>query len=309
MDYFWKVATSLYRFWYSLFENLLASSTKKTSLIYPTKKTLTVRPDSHPILVEEVEDELPESEFKTFKSVIEKRPLPIVEKKPIPILSDDVDNATNGPAKAVVIINNSPLYKRNTKEFDSVIKLLPYGAGVDLLQEERAWAQVKYQNFVGWVERDSITARVAQAKPYFVIKEYCGPDSENTKRLRLMIADVFNAVDTGLPLHCEEYIYYKLFSRGIVLPKVDERPRAAGRWQDIFKGKSGVHVSIRPKTGSIIEFTTADEKGHLAYIEAVFPDESISLSEVGLPEDGYYNERILSKEIWLELKPVFIQFS
>ena len=124
-----------------------------------------------------------------------------------------------------------------------------------------------------------------------------------------MIADVFSGGEAGLPLHSEEYIYYKLFSRGIVLPDVEDRPRVAGSWQKLFKGVSGTHISVRPKTGSIMEYVTEEDEGHVAYVEAVFPDESISLSEVGIPTNGYYNERMLSKEVWQELKPVFLQFS
>jgi hypothetical protein len=124
-----------------------------------------------------------------------------------------------------------------------------------------------------------------------------------------MIADVFCSGEAGLPLHPEEYIYYKLFSRGIILPYTEVRPRLAGTWQKIFKGVSGAHISIKPKTGSVIEYVDSDDKGQLSYVEAVFPDESISLSEIGVTDMGYYNERMLSKEVWQELKPVFIQFS
>ena len=308
MDTFWAAATSLYQFWYRFFSRLLLPETlTKASLIAPANKSVNPSLQSS-IDIEQLEEGDTPAEFKTIKSVVENRLAPIVERKPIP-LSTNLSHSTSEPREAVVTLLNTPMFQSSTKEFDGVIKSLPYGATLEILDEKRAWAQVKYQKLTGWVTRDAITTRVAQARPYFVIKEYCGPDSENTKRLRAMIADVFSGGEAGLPLHSEEYIYYKLFSRGIVLPDVEDRPRVAGSWQKLFKGVSGTHISVRPKTGSIMEYVTEEDEGHVAYVEAVFPDESISLSEVGIPTNGYYNERMLSKEVWQELKPVFLQFS
>lgn len=305
MDFFWSTAASLYSFWYDLFSRILAPQAKRTSLIAPPVNK-PIDPAKQGLIDVEVLEDV--ESFKSFKHVVENRPASqLVERKAIP-LSDNLENRAE-PSEAVILQNNTPLYKRNTKEFDSVIKLLPYGARVEVISEVGQWTQIKYLNHIGWVLREYVTRRVAQARPYFVIKEYCGPVTENTKRLRAMINDVFFGDDAGLPLHPEEYIYYKLFTRGIVLPDVEVRPRTAGVWKDIFKGKSGVHISVRPKTGSVVEYVTAEDVGKLAYVEAVFPDESISLSEVGMPELGYYNERMLSKEVWQAMQPVFIQFS
>jgi surface antigen len=69
----------------------------------------------------------------------------------------------------------------------------------------------------------------------------------------------------------------------------------------------GVSIGVVPKVGSVIEYTFPDEIGHLAYVEAVFPDESIVLSEANYPDRGIYNERTLGKEEWTALNPVFIQ--
>ena len=307
MEFFWVAATGLYRFWYRFFASLLLKENTRTSLIaLPTDKIINT-PNKSLILIEDISEPDAPSEFKTIKSVVENRITTTVEKGPSFLTT--LHGQNQEPNEAAVIKSDTPMYTRNTKEFDSVIKLLPYGASVDIVSEEGSWTKIKYQDLVGWVERDNITTRVAQTKPYFIIKEYCGPENENTKRLRFIIRDVFFGEEAGLPLHPEEYIYYKLFTRGIIIPPVDIRPRLAGQWHKIFKGTPGAHISIRPKTGSVLENSTNDDEGRLAYVEAVFPDESISLSEVGVPEIGYYNERMLSKEVWQELKPVFIQFS
>ncbi len=67
-------------------------------------------------------------------------------------------------------------------------------------------------------------------------------------------------------------------------------------------------MNVLPKTHSIMEYTI-DEVGYLAFVEAVFPDRSIKISEVGFPEDGYYREAIMTQEEYRELKPVFITCS
>jgi surface antigen len=76
-----------------------------------------------------------------------------------------------------------------------------------------------------------------------------------------------------------------------------------------LRGTPGIHIGIMPKTGSIMEYMLQNDIGHLAYVEAVFPDERITLSEVNNPDHGIYNERTLTKEEWQALNPVFIQVS
>jgi surface antigen len=56
-----------------------------------------------------------------------------------------------------------------------------------------------------------------------------------------------------------------------------------------------------------MEYMVTEDSGHLAYVESVFPDETLKLSEVGYPDSGIYNERVLTREEWKELKSIFIQ--
>lgn len=49
--------------------------------------------------------------------------------------------------------------------------------------------------------------------------------------------------------------------------------------------------------------------GHLAYVDAVFPDDSLQITEANWPDEGVYNERVLVKEEWEGLEPRFIHFS
>ncbi len=283
---------------------------RSSSLIAPPISK--VLPQRNQVLIEDASPRTDEPEgvssFQSLKTVLAERTPEVVVTQPASVSVPSGAHTITGQPMTIAA-DDVLLYEHPTKEFDAVLMTLPYGASVRLEHEQGSWAKVSYTSTAGWVERDQLATNQAQVRPYFVIKEYCGPDSETTKRLRRMIGDEFHAGQAGLPLQAEEYAYYKLFTRGLFLPTVAERPRQAGRWQKLFAGTPGVHVSVRPKTGSVMEFVTAGDEGRLAYVEAVFPDESISLSEVGEPVVGYYNERTLSKEVWQAHKPVFIQFS
>lgn len=313
MDVFREVVAELFTFAVSRIRRLFVTTPPSTLLIAPpARKALPGRStDSAPAELQNEEDfdsfesELPT--FKTLKDVVAERVPGTVlgGVRMAPVVTTQMTHALEMVVGDVEV----PLFSNPTKEFDSVIETLPYGAPVAVSKEQGNWSFVTYLKTSGWLEREHLVSHQAQVRPYFVIKEYCGADSDTTKRLRRMIQDEFNAGAAGLPLQSEEYAYYKLLVRGLALPSIKARPRQAGRWQTLFAGERGVHISVRPKTGSIMEYVDEDDIGHLAYIEAVFPDESISISEVGEPQSGYYNERILGKEVWQHLQPVFIQLS
>lgn len=48
------------------------------------------------------------------------------------------------------------------------------------------------------------------------------------------------------------------------------------------------------------------KRAHLAYVEKVFPDETIQISEADWPDRGIYNERVLVENEWRALTAVFI---
>jgi surface antigen len=71
-------------------------------------------------------------------------------------------------------------------------------------------------------------------------------------------------------------------------------PQARGIMEWLFPEKEG--------------FENSGQKGHIAFVEAVFPDGSVRLSEANWPCDGIYNERIMVEAEWKELNPTFISF-
>ncbi len=159
----------------------------------------------------------------------------------------------------------------------------------------------------GWVLRDDLSDRAAYVYPEFIVGEENQTDDPNTQRLRAAILDEFCGTEAEVPLQAGEYVVYKLMRRGKKISWPSIRPRTPGRWHTFLKGTPGIHIGIAPKMGSVMECTLENDIGHLAYVEAVFPDERITISEAHYPDDGIYNERTLTKEEWQELNPIFIE--
>ncbi len=202
-----------------------------------------------------------------------------------------------------------PLYVRPTQEFDGVLSTITYGDMVMVLEQKGRFMHVAHNGHEGWVLREDLVDRAAYVYPEFVIGEKNELDDPATIRTRAMIKDVFGGSRVEFPLQAGEYVVYRLLRKGIHITWPETRPRVPGLWHTILRGMVGVHMSITPKTGAIMEYTLPVEIGHVAYVEAVFPDETITISETNFPDSGIYNERVLTRDEWKELTPVFIQIS
>lgn len=202
-----------------------------------------------------------------------------------------------------------PLHREPTQTFDGIIRRLPFGAMLMLLENKGRWSRVVHTDLEGWILREDLVDRAAHIYPHLVIGERNDVDDLNTIRIRSLIADEYGAGAAELPLQAEEYVHYRLFRKGIKLPWSVARPRQAGVWHKLLKGQPGVYMGVRPKTGDVLEYELADGTGHVAYIEAVFPDHTINISETNYPEGGMYSERVMTHEEWRELRPVFISFA
>lgn len=228
--------------------------------------------------------------FKTVSELIEKR-----------VTTESLSNSV-----AYVGSTRVPLFSAPTREFDTVLTHLPYGAMVMVLEDRGRFSRVMVNEREGWVLRDDLSDRAAYVYPEFIIGEENDADDPNTLRVRACIMDEFSGSEAETPLQAGEYVTYKLMRKGKTITWPSTRPRTPGRWHQILRGAEGIHNGINPKSGSIMECTFASDIGHLAYVEAVFPDETITISEVNYPDRGIYNERTLTKEEWQGLNPVFI---
>lgn len=208
-----------------------------------------------------------------------------------------------------VCTDTSSMYARPTKEFDGVVMKLHYGNSVTVEGYTGKFARATVDGRVMYMLRDDLTDAAAEVFPQFVVGEVYDVDTPSTIRLRAIIADEFCGGALELPLQAGEYVLYRLVRRGIRISWPLERPRTLGRWHALLRGVLGVHSGVISKTGTIMEYTLEHDMGHLAYVEAVFPNETILISEANYPDNGIYNERTLTREEWRELKPIFIQIT
>lgn len=199
-----------------------------------------------------------------------------------------------------------PLFKNPTIEFDTQIGTIPYGDLVMMREPQGRFYRALWNGIEGWVLKDDLVDRAVRVHPQFQIGEENSVDHPNTVHVRAIIQDTFGLSRSEFPLQAGEYVLYRLWKKGIRIAWPEIRPRVPGLWHSILKGVPGVHIGITPKAGAIMEYMLDGDVGHLAFVEAVFPNETIALSEANFPDSGTYNERELPREDWKELRPVFI---
>lgn len=222
---------------------------------------------------------------------------------PLSSTSSRITNQSRGYVKSL----SAPIYSLPTKTFDGVILVLTYGEAFIIQNRQGNWLQIVTGEISGWIAADDTTDSLAALEPKFAAGTQYAATSQVTEALRTLIQDSFYARELGSTLQNVEYVSYKLQqkNRSILWPKT--RPRIAGTWQRILRGERGIHLGVSPKTESVMEYTLEDATGHVAFVESVFPDGSITISEVGYPSEGVFSERTLSRDEWKELRPVFIE--
>ena len=204
---------------------------------------------------------------------------------------------------------NVSMYENPTIEFDTQVGVVPYGEAVTMHEARGRFFHVTWNGLTGWVLRDDLADRVSRVYPEFRVGQEHSVDHPHTAQVRAILGNEFGVGRSEFPLQSGEYVVYKLWRKGIRIQWPDIRPRVPGLWHTILKGLPQVHMGVMPKVGTVMEYMLDTDVGHVAYVEAVFPDDTISISEVNFPDSGIYNERILTKEEWKSLKPIFIQFS
>jgi hypothetical protein len=220
--------------------------------------------------------------------------------------SDTVrDHALHSGVLHFIGVPDVALHTDPVVAFDVVTTYVPYGASVRLMKLGGRWAYVRYKEEEGWILKDTLREQAREVQPLFEDGVMYGAEDPETKKLRLYIGDAFCGGKVSIPLTDAEYVTFKLLQKGLLLPWDQTRPRTPGVWQKLLRGKQGIHSSIAPHTGAVMEYII-DDVGYVAYVEAVFPDESIKISSVGLTQEGVYTLQTLSKEHYRELHPIFI---
>ena len=211
---------------------------------------------------------------------------------------------SGNPTLLTVAVFEAPLFSSPVAAFDSVIMLLPFGRSLTYRQRQNRWLEVETGGIRGWILTDNVTEE--HVMPQFMPGVLYDANHEVTKKVRAFIQNEFYGTELHSPLQDVEYVSYRLRRKGKIIPWGIERPRTPGAWQRLLRGKSGVHIGVTPKTDTVMEIINDDETGHVAYVDAVFPNQSILISEIGVPETGHFLGRTLEKEAWVELKPIFI---
>ena len=298
MQLLWEVIVDLYRFAFDTIRG--AFSRKEDAHLFLSGagehyiRDVRTEPLAHEFTPEEGDGE-EEATFRTVTDIISKKrthPIELGPKGTYYVMSDETH-----------------VFQHPTKEFDGSLMILSYGEQVVVNGHTGKFAHATIHNIEGYIAREDLTDRASHVYPEFVVGEENDVDDPNTVRLRAIIQDAFLGGMLEYPLQAGEYVLYRLVRRGVSVPWTGVRPRVPGRWHVLLRGTLGTHSGITPKTGSVMEFTLEHDMGHLAYVEAVFPDETIMISEVNLPDSGVYNERTLTREEWREMKPVFISIT
>ena len=170
---------------------------------------------------------------------------------------------------------------------------------------ENDWVHIFYKGMEGYVVLGDLTDRAAYVYPTLTIGEAYEAHDPHTERLRAVISDEFSYGDGDEPLQAEEYVTYKLLRQSMVIPWPAIRPRTPGTWRTLLQHIPLVTIVHEPLARSVVEWQ-GDVRGHVAYVEAVFPDNTIQISEANYPDRGIYNERTMVESEWRAYKPVFI---
>ena len=203
---------------------------------------------------------------------------------------------------------NSACFLRPILAFDTRLGYFSFGDSVTVALVEGQFAYVATQTLSGWVEARNISYNKEDVFPQLVLKKRYTADDVETVTIRHWLTDECDGGALYLALQPAEFILYQLKIRKVGLKWPALRPRSAGSWQSILKGKPRVHISIEPKTASVMEYYKEDKSAVLAFVAAVHPDESIVVESVGKEVDGEFLIETLTPTQWRELRPVFISF-
>jgi hypothetical protein len=209
-------------------------------------------------------------------------------------------------ASVYVVVPEAAVFYRPVLTYDGVLTRVPYATGLSVLGYEGRFARVVVEDRTGFVLKDDITEQKKDIFPEFLSEEIYSNNHPDTKKVRTLLQDEFFAAPLYLPLQTVEFVVYRLRCEGRDISWPSERPRLAGRWQTILKGRSGIQIGVMPKTGAIMEFTKPDGTGFVGYTKAVHVDDTIVLQGVGRLIEGEYREEIITKEVWHEWRPVWI---
>jgi len=214
-----------------------------------------------------------------------------------------------GSRVAYVTADAAHCLVRPVKTFDGSVGMFSYAQKVYVDTIEGSFAHVQTEQLAGWVESALLTDTPSVIYPEFKAQEVYGVSHVDTLKVRRLSRDGLLGAVVHSPLQGLEYVLYVLSKEQVSIDWGYQRPRSAGSWQSLLRGKMGVVMSTEPKTGSVLEVAADKSSTFLAYVEAVLPDLSIRVSSVGRIHPGEYLNEEFSQVQWRPWKPVFISFN
>lgn len=211
------------------------------------------------------------------------------------------------PVVMYVVVNQTVCIVKPQRDFDAVLAKFPYGSAVTVIGYQGNYAKVFLSHHEGWIKKDDLTPHKGEVWPHFTNGVIYKAEDEAVKKLRLLIADTFYTNELDLPLQGGEWIVYRLREQNRLIPWPVTHGRIPGDWRILLKGLPGVHISIIPKTDSIMEWRGDDGIGRLAYVEKMTADQTLTVTIAGYEEPGRFEERVFTEIEWRELRPVFIE--
>ena len=205
----------------------------------------------------------------------------------------------------------------------------PYGAEVNILNEQGKWFEIKTNNLQGWVssvylteerppeqQQPKLKESISDELPQFRIGVANNARDPNTLKLRKIINYEFGLNFEEDELQCTEYVQYRTHLAGINIKWPTKTGRNGGSWANIFKSHGLYKVLDEPRAGCAMSFTTGfrtpvmNRTGHIAFVEQVLENGSVQISEANWPPPGKYNERVVSVSEWRDkYKCRFVDFS
>lgn len=215
----------------------------------------------------------------------------------------------------VYIKEDGVRFRRQLETVDGV-EVMPKGQSMVFI--DGPWLRVTKDGHQGWVhadyvsEEDSDSSRVIN----FIIGQPNPAAGTNTVNVRQLIKDVMGGGQRGDALQCTEYVSFRVKGIGVDINWPVTSGRNGGKWAAIFQKANLYKVLVLPQVNCAMCFTagiSTDQKindiGHVAFVDQVFGDGSIRISEANWPHDGMYNERIIPKEKWQnQYKAQFVLF-
>ena len=197
--------------------------------------------------------------------------------------------------------------------------------GQEVVFVDGPWSRVTKDGKIGWVHADYLSEVNSnpvqpsdQSAPISFVKGQQNLfDNPTTIAVRKIINDEFGGGAKRWDLQCTEYAMFCVKTKcNIDIQWPIKSGRDGGKWANIFEQYKKYTVLSEPKANCVACFTevhrkdgTLTKEGHIAFVEEVFPDGSIRISEANWPSNGIYSERRISKADWQnKYKARFVSF-